>query len=108
MQLTAQVSPAGADNKKVVWSSSDTGIATVDSTGNVTGVKTGTATITAKTDDGGKTASCTVTVKEPAVSIKLSAENLTLEGHVAKQLYLKVQMTVLSVLVLSVLIRKSW
>lgn len=61
-QLTATVEPIDATNKKVTWSSSAPGVATVDASGNVTAVAEGTATITATTDDGGKTATCTVTV----------------------------------------------
>ena len=59
--LTATVTPANATNKSVTWSSSDTSIATVSS-GVVTGVAVGTATITVTTTDGGKTATCTVNV----------------------------------------------
>lgn len=61
-QLTATVEPIDATNKKVTWSSSAPGVATVDASGNVTAVAEGTATITATTNDGGKTATCTVTV----------------------------------------------
>lgn len=60
--LTATVTPDNATNKNVTWSSSAPGVATVDASGNVTAVAEGTATITATTDDGGKTATCTVTV----------------------------------------------
>ncbi|RGX21034.1 hypothetical protein DWV29_26985 [Enterocloster asparagiformis] len=62
-QLIATVEPSNASNKAVSWQSSDTGIATVDASGNVTAVKEGTATITVATTDGSKTATCTVTVK---------------------------------------------
>ncbi len=47
LQLSASVLPADADDKSVTWSSSDDTIATVDSSGLVTGVAPGTATITA-------------------------------------------------------------
>ncbi|MDY3707335.1 MAG: Ig-like domain-containing protein [Treponema berlinense] len=64
--LTAKVSPENATNKTVTWTSSDTAIATVDSTGKVTGVKAGEATITASA--GGQTATVKVTVKAAATS----------------------------------------
>lgn len=62
INLTAKVEPDNALNKAVVWSSSDEGVAAVDSNGVVTGIKLGTATITVTTVDGGKTADCEVTV----------------------------------------------
>ena len=60
--LAATVTPDNADNKSVSWSSSSDAVATVDASGKVTGIKAGSATITATTEDGGKTASCSVTV----------------------------------------------
>ena len=64
--LTAKVSPENATDKTVTWTSSDTAFATVDSTGKVTGVKAGEATITASA--GGKTDKFKVTVKAAAPS----------------------------------------
>ena len=61
--LKATVQPADATNQNVIWSSDNTGVATVGSTdGKVTAVAEGTATITAIVD-GLYTATCTVTVK---------------------------------------------
>ena len=62
--LTATVSPSNASNKKVTWTSSNTKVATVDKNGKVTAKAAGTATITVKTADGNKTATCKITVKE--------------------------------------------
>lgn len=61
--LTPTVLPSDAYDKSVTWTSSNTSVATV-SNGTVKGVKAGTSTITAKTVDGGLTASCVVTVEE--------------------------------------------
>ena len=66
--LTATVAPADATNKKVTWKSSNAAVASVDANGKVTGVKAGEATITVTTEDGGKTATCKVTVKPNLVS----------------------------------------
>ena len=67
--LTATVRPDNADNRKVTWSSDKTDVATVDGDGKVTAVKAGEAVITVTTEDGGKTASCTVTVKAKVVPV---------------------------------------
>ncbi len=70
-QLTATVSPSGATKNSVSWMTSDPGIAGVSPTGLVTGIKEGTATITAEAD--GITASCAVTVSKNSVaSVSLS------------------------------------
>ena len=78
--LTATVSPDNADNKKVIWSSSDGSVASV-SNGTVTALKAGTADITVTTDDGGKTATCSVTVKARTIDVAdvvLTPSTLTL------------------------------
>lgn len=61
-KLTATVTPANATNKAVTWSSKDPSVATVSADGTVTAKKAGTTIITVTTADGGKTATCTVTV----------------------------------------------
>ena len=58
--LAATVSPSNATNKNVIWTSSNTSVATVSS-GTVIGVKAGVTTITA-TASGGQTAICKVIV----------------------------------------------
>lgn len=63
-QLSAMIEPNDATNKSVTWESSAPAIATVSTTGLVTAVSEGTATITATTADGGFTDTCAVTVTE--------------------------------------------
>jgi formylglycine-generating enzyme required for sulfatase activity len=63
--LIATVAPADAANKAVRWTSSAPALATVSETGVVSGIAVGTAMITVRTADGGKTASCAVTVTAP-------------------------------------------
>ncbi len=80
-QLTATVLPADASNKNYTWKTDDATIATVEN-GLITAVNYGTTTITVTTEDGGKIATCEVTVQDPVIhveSITLSATKLTLE-----------------------------
>ena len=61
--LTATVAPAGA-YPNVIWTSSDETVATVSSSGVVTAVAEGSATITAKTISGGFTATCNASITD--------------------------------------------
>ena len=72
------VSPSDAVDKTVTWSSNATSVATVDpTTGEVTAVAEGTATITATANDGsGKTATCSVTVY-PAGTVIWDSSNIS-------------------------------
>ena len=86
-QLTAAVSPSDALDRSVTWSSSNASVAKVDSAGKVTAVGEGSANITAKTTDGGKTSICKVTVTRADISgctITLSQTSFTYDGK-AKQ-----------------------
>ena len=90
--LTATVNPDEAANKNVTWTSSDESVATVVN-GVVTAVKSGTATITVTTEDGGYTDTCTVTVTIPATGVTLDTttekmtvgDEVTLEATVAPE-----------------------
>lgn len=81
--LTPTITPDNATDKSVTWKSSALGVATVDTNGKVTAVAEGTATITVTTADGGKTATCEVTVTQPAetpvTSVTLDKTSLTLD-----------------------------
>jgi uncharacterized protein YjdB len=62
MTLKFTITPAGATYRAVTWKSGNEQVAAVDKDGKVTAVGPGVATITVTTADGGKTATCTVTV----------------------------------------------
>jgi len=61
-QLSIEVQPHNALNKKYTCKSDNDAVATVDNNGLVTAKGVGTAKITVTTDEGGKTATCEVTV----------------------------------------------
>ena len=83
--LVATVKPDNADNKNVSWSSSDVAVASVDNSGKVTGIKAGSATVTVKTEDEEKTASCVVTVDpNSATSVTIGADNISAISVVLK------------------------
>ena len=102
LQLTATVSPSNASNKSVKWTSSNTKVATVSSSGKVTAVANGNTTITATAADGsGKKDICAVTVNIPkpadptptptpsvvkvsSVSLNQSSLSLTKKGQTAQ------------------------
>lgn len=65
--IKATVSPSGAEDKTLTWTSSDQGVASVDDKGVVTAVKIGSATITASVD--GKSGSCAVTVVAKTINV---------------------------------------
>jgi hypothetical protein len=66
MTISAAVQPSNASNKAVTWQSSNPAVASVSNgsngTGSVSGLAEGSATVTATAQDGGISASCTVTV----------------------------------------------
>lgn len=91
LQLTAVITPANADNRKVTWESSDSAIADVDENGLVTPVANGVAVITVTTEDGGFTDRCKITVDIPNEPVKVTgiqldtqSATLTEEGETLK------------------------
>ncbi len=82
VKLSANVTPTNATDQAISWTSSNTGIATVDGVGNVTAVSNGASTITAKTHQGNYTSSTNVTVNintqnYTAIPAKIEAESYT-------------------------------
>lgn len=79
-QLSATITPSDAYNSKVIWTSSNENVATVDANGLVTAIAGGSCTIKATSADGsGIVASCQVTVMQMVTSITLSEETLQME-----------------------------
>ena len=87
--LTATVAPTNATNKGVTWSSSNPEVATVDN-GVVTAGIGGGTTITVTTEDGSKTATCTMNVRVhigvPVQSVELNKTELALEVNGTEKL----------------------
>lgn len=75
--LTATVQPEDATNQRVLWSTNNELVATVEN-GMVTAVSEGDATITVTTEDGNYTATCKVTVTIPVTGVSLSQTELSL------------------------------
>lgn len=90
VKLVATVSPSNASTKTLSWSSSKTNVATV-SNGVVTAKGPGTTVITAKTLDGGFTATCKITVRQPVKGIKFASSKATF--YVGQKQTLKVDFT---------------
>lgn len=61
-QLNHTITPSNATNQNITYSSSNTGIATVDNNGLVNAISQGNCVTTATTQDGNKTDTCNVTV----------------------------------------------
>lgn len=81
--LTAALSPANATDGAIVWRSSDESVATV-SGGAVSAHQSGTARVTATA--GGKSASCTVTVRSIQAMVTITAAgDITIGGDPRKQ-----------------------
>lgn len=77
--LTVSRTPSAVSYPTIQWTSSNTGVATVDGNGKVTAVGNGTATITAKTTDGTNISkTCTVTVRTPVTGVAVSPTTLSL------------------------------
>lgn len=80
LKLQANVSPSNAQDKSVMWKSSDESIATVDNNGNVKALKPGVVTITVTTNDQNKTAICTLNiVSKKVTSITLDNSEYTVK-----------------------------
>lgn len=86
LQLTATVTPSNTANKVVSWKSSNNNVATVNSSGKVTAIVPGTATITATTTDGSNlSANCNITVMPilaTGLTLNLNETNMRQGEHI--------------------------
>ncbi len=87
LNLNLQFIPANATNKNVTWTSSNTAVATVDGTGQVTAIAPGNVEIVATSEDGNKTTDSDIVVVAPAniplTGIQITPSSITIdEGDV--------------------------
>lgn len=72
--VTANILPGNAENKNILWESSNEAIAIVDKQGKITSIAIGKATITANAADGGAKAYCEVEVSTIDKFVKIAAK----------------------------------
>ena len=92
--LIATITPANASNKGVTWKSNNTAIATVDSDGKVLARAVGSTLVIATTQDGSKSAECTVNVTTshvPVTSVTLNKTSLDLVAGNSETLFVSVK-----------------
>ncbi len=93
-QLTAIIQPANATNTNLSWSSNNTAVATVNSSGLVTAVAVGTTVVTVTTVDGGFTANCNIIVESNTVAVtgvSIAPTSISIESGQVAQLTATVQ-----------------
>lgn len=79
LTLIAEVLPENANNKSVVWTSSDETVATISEDGVITAYKLGQTDIICTAQDGsGVSAICTLNVVNPVEKIELSESEMVL------------------------------
>lgn len=78
LQLSAIPLPDDADNKNLIWNSTNSAIATVSSTGLVTAITPGTTDISVTGEETGIKTKCTVTINQPLSGISLSSNSITI------------------------------
>jgi uncharacterized protein YjdB len=79
MPLEATITPSNATDQTITWSSSNPEVVSVDN-GNVKALQLGTAVITVTTQDGEKTASCTISVVNIDSLVSANFKNVTVNG----------------------------
>lgn len=84
-KLTSTILPKDSSNKKVIWSSSDESVVTVDQNGDVTAIREGQAIITATIENTDISATATVIVKKPDNAFSSAILSITLVNGITKE-----------------------
>lgn len=77
-KIKAKVYPINLPDKKIAWKSSDDNIAKIDSGGNITAQNPGKATLTAMLYSQKKSATATLSVRQPVTGIFMPTSTITL------------------------------
>ena len=77
-KIKAKVYPINLPDKKITWKSSDDNIANIDSGGNITAQNPGKATLTAMLYSQKKSATATLSVRQPVTGIFMPTSTITL------------------------------
>jgi len=78
-KLNIDILPKEAKGHEVIYSSSNNNVATIDSMGNIVGIKSGTTTITVKAKENNVSSSIEINVYVPVTDIQVSVDNLNLQ-----------------------------
>jgi uncharacterized protein YjdB len=85
LQISASIVPANATNQNVIWSTNNSGVATVVN-GLIIGVSIGSAIITVTTQDGNFTATVNVTVQSGVISVSVNQTSVRLQPNQTVQI----------------------
>ena len=78
-KITVEILPEEAKDQEIEYISSNKNVATVDSLGNILGIKSGNAVITVKAKENNVSANLSIQVYTPVTDMQLNVENLNLQ-----------------------------
>lgn len=79
IKLNVEILPEEAKNHEVIYSSNNNNVAQVDGNGNITGIKSGKATITVKAKENNVSSSVNITVYTPVSDVILQEDEIYLQ-----------------------------
>lgn len=79
IKLNVEILPEEAKNHEVIYSSNNNNVAQVDGSGNITGIKSGKATITVKAKENNVSSSVNITVYTPVSDVILQEDEIYLQ-----------------------------